>query len=529
MAHMASGGELCMGPVDDPDRYRLWRRIGTGGEGTVWQGTRQLTDGAIGVAVKEYHTERFGVAESLPALSARLETQAARLRQLHTPGLAVVHESFLGPRPHAPGDADGSREAAYFVMDYVDGEPLYEWAGTEGRMPRRLAVLEDVAAALDGLHRADQVHGDVKPSNLLVHTVELPDRSRVPIAVLVDFGVMRAVTGRPPSTLVGTEGFLAPELRRGQPYSPASDLYAFAMVCAALVCGGQPGHDIGEAARAARLPEEGVAVLLAGVDHDPGRRTRELGNGISGWLSRLRGGLTTTQGSWSGPPAHAPTAPPPGNPTAIVTPRPGPPTGPPGAAVWPVGVPVPVPAPPPAPVPDAARPPAAAAPGGRGCLRIVLLTLALMTILTVVGVVVAVNRLRDVLPDLPGVLRDSPMSIPMPGTGDSPFILADPLGGSARRQDYELADLKCRPFVSTEAGDFSVSGKITNKTAHKQRFMIFIDFVVRDDVNVKVDVTQVPTATELAAGETQVWANPHVLIIGQPRPITCRITGVDKA
>lgn len=159
--------DLYMGPVDDPDRYRLVRRLGSGGEGEVWQASRQLLDGAISVAVKYHHANRLGLSEDLGQLSGRLETQAARLRQLNTPGLAAVHESFLGPSPHPRGGSEGTLEAAYFVMDHIDGAPLHEWATTEPSIPARLAVLEEAAAALDSLHQAEQIHADIKPANLL--------------------------------------------------------------------------------------------------------------------------------------------------------------------------------------------------------------------------------------------------------------------------------------------------------------------------------------------------------------------------
>jgi serine/threonine protein kinase len=410
---MTYSGDLYMGSVDDPDRYQLWRRIGTGGEGTVWQGTRQLVDGVINVAVKHYHTDRLGAAESLTALSARLETQAARLRQLHTPGLAVVHESFLGPEPHPAGRSDGSRSAAYFVMDYVNGDPLSEWAGTEPRVLRRLAVLEDTAAALDGLHRAGQVHADIKPSNLLVRQVELPDHSRVAIAVLVDFGVMRAVTQQPPTTVIGTEGFIAPELRHGGTYSPASDLYAFAMVCAGLVCGGPVDPDIAAAARAANLPAESIAVLLAGLHHDPDHRTRELDNGIAGWLSRLRGGLTT-YATLPAPPTLDLTEPAPPPPTDSAPPPDG---TPPGRGDSPEGgdPPDPAPYPPLAPATDTAD---AASLARTSRLIRATLAVAALAVAAGTGAIFAIqSRPSDVpIPDRAAIATNAPTSTRSPST-----------------------------------------------------------------------------------------------------------------
>ena len=312
---MAANGELFIGPLDGPDRYQLWRRIGTGGEGQVWQATRELDDGTISVAVKHYHDARFGLTESLDDLATRLETQTARLRTLKTPGLAAVHESFLGPEPHPRNEAAASRNAAYFVMDYIDGLPLPEWANSEPSLTKRLSVLDDAAGALDDLHRTGQVHADIKPSNLLVQTIDIPDGTQAHVAVLVDFGVMRAITNAAPSKVIGTQGFIAPELHTGGAYTPASDLYAFAMVCAGLVCHGETANTIAQAAQDAGLPQEGIDTLLAGLSADPEQRFGQLDNGIAGWHSRLRSGMTTTFTSLPAtepapaPPRSAPTKP----------------------------------------------------------------------------------------------------------------------------------------------------------------------------------------------------------------------------
>ncbi len=311
---MAQQESMYIGPHGDPDRYQVWRRIGSGGEGEVWHGTRQLTDGVISVAIKAYHADRLGAGEPIDSLIGRVETQVARLRQLHDPGIAAVHESFVGPPLHrqAMADSDGAA-TVYLVMKYIDGMALSDWSGDDLTPVGRLGVLNDAAAALDALHRVGQVHGDIKPSNLLVETLDLPDGRSTARAVLVDFGLMRQIVHAPPSAVVGTVGFVAPELHKGGSYSPESDFYAFACVCIWLVCGGPFGQDPAGALRAAGLPNDIAEMLLVGLDPDPNARSSQLTSGVAGWLSRLQSNLSTTipgMGSTAPMPAtHLPTVP----------------------------------------------------------------------------------------------------------------------------------------------------------------------------------------------------------------------------
>src|SRR4029078_12051314 len=89
--------------------------------------------------------------------------------------------------------------------------------------------------ALDAAHRHGIVHGDVKPANLLLN-----DRDEVTVA---DFGIASSagmdsmsLTG----TVLGTAGYLSPEQARGERSTPASDLYALAVVAYEPLTGHRP-------------------------------------------------------------------------------------------------------------------------------------------------------------------------------------------------------------------------------------------------------------------------------------------------
>jgi serine/threonine protein kinase len=288
--------ELWAGPVEEPDRYTLWAVIGGGAEGKVYRATQALADGHLDVAVKVMLPDRFGAAgEPAEQVAARWADQAARLRNLRHPGLVGVQEAFLGPPAHPRGVVPEGR-VAYFVMAWIEGRDFGSWLGDRPAGADRTQVLGNVADALDELHAAGQVHADVKPGNILVRTTTLPTGAAMEAAVLVDFGLMRAITRVAPSEVGYTAGYVAPELRHGQPYSPASDLYALGGVVLYALTGEHPsseGDVVAEARR--RLAAAGVPVATAdavsvALHPNPTLRPR----GCRAWLNRARDGLSSS-------------------------------------------------------------------------------------------------------------------------------------------------------------------------------------------------------------------------------------------
>ncbi|MBD0329376.1 MAG: serine/threonine protein kinase [Thermoleophilia bacterium] len=132
------------------------------------------------------------------------------------------------------GEAEGR---PYLAVAYVNGRSLAERLAAEGPLPVRDAVrvAAQVGSALDALHRAGLVHRDVKPANILL--------AEEGAAALTDFGLAKG-TGYTVLThagqVVGTLDYLAPELIRGDPATPATDVYALGCVVFECVAGEPP-------------------------------------------------------------------------------------------------------------------------------------------------------------------------------------------------------------------------------------------------------------------------------------------------
>ena len=223
--------------------YRIVRRIGVGGMGEVYE----VEHVQLGV---RYALKTF-VLESGDAafLRERFLAEGRALARIGHPNVARVFD--LGVMP------DGT---AYFVMDLVldaKGEPrtLADVSPDEFADADRLRWMESIASALDCIHAEGIVHRDVKASNILLNAKN--------DAVLVDFGISRYERGRIKREIgvektvvagdeesarrlvMGTGGYLAPEIKNGGEASVASDVYALGVVFFRLLTGlwYEPGTD----------------------------------------------------------------------------------------------------------------------------------------------------------------------------------------------------------------------------------------------------------------------------------------------
>jgi len=203
-----------------PDRYRNPELIARGGMGEVYRA--EDADLARIVAVKLL-AGRFADNEAIRGRFTREALAVARLS--HAPSTVTIFDvGEHGGRP-------------YIVMEYLAGGSLADRLERDGAQPvgRVLEWLGQAAAALDAAHSHGIVHRDVKPANLL-----LDDHERVKVA---DFGVASAAdlgSHTETGTVVGTAGYLAPEQARGERATPASDLYALAVVAFELLTGRRP-------------------------------------------------------------------------------------------------------------------------------------------------------------------------------------------------------------------------------------------------------------------------------------------------
>jgi serine/threonine protein kinase len=199
--------------------YRIEARLGQGGMGIVF---RALHDGDGRTVALKVLRDELGADE---AFRRRLAREARAAAEVDHPNLAPVLEA---------GEADGR---LYLAVGYVEGRSLAERLAAAGPLPLadlvRLAA--EVGDGLDALHRRGIVHRDVKPANILLAA----DGS----AVLGDFGLAKGrawTVLTSPGQVLGTLDYLAPELIRGEPAGPLSDLYALGCVLYECLAGAPP-------------------------------------------------------------------------------------------------------------------------------------------------------------------------------------------------------------------------------------------------------------------------------------------------
>ncbi|HST42861.1 MAG TPA: serine/threonine-protein kinase, partial [Conexibacter sp.] len=231
-------------------RYRVEALLGRGGMGTVFR-ARHEESGRV-VALKLLGDDMAADTDR----GARLLREGRAQASLEHPHVVTVY------------DAGESEQGLYLAMRLIDGPRLADLiAERRLDMRRALALLEQVADALDAAHAAGLVHRDVKPLNVLVGAGDH--------AYLADFGLTRAdgaTAATAAGTLAGTVAYLAPEVVRGEEASPASDRYAFAAMAFECLTG------------SVVFPRTSEAGVLFAQAHDPppriGARRPELGDGL---------------------------------------------------------------------------------------------------------------------------------------------------------------------------------------------------------------------------------------------------------
>lgn len=197
--------------LPDP-RYTHIRELGVGGMGSV----HEVHDRELGIRVAlKLLTQRGGDA----LLDLKREFRA--VADLRHPGLVQLYHLNAATQP------------PFFTMELLSGRPVAEHFDGVASVEDAVAFTGQLLDALEHLHAHGVVHGDLKSSNVLVghdSTVKL-----------VDFGISRVMddwTQGPRS--VGSPGYMAPEVLRRQPITPASDLYAVGGLLHRLLTGHHP-------------------------------------------------------------------------------------------------------------------------------------------------------------------------------------------------------------------------------------------------------------------------------------------------
>lgn len=209
--------------------YRLLRVIGEGAFSRVYL-AQQGTPIRRHVAVKVL---RSGVDSQ--AVLRRFEAEQQALASLNHPSIVKIIESDCL--------SDGSGRP-YFVMEYVEGEPITAFADRRGLKPRqRLELVALACEAIQHAHLHGLIHRDLKPSNVLVTEVDGP-----PVPKIIDFGLAKAIGAMrltehtlqtTQGELLGTLAYMSPEQLSGES-DIRSDVYALGALAYELLAARPP-------------------------------------------------------------------------------------------------------------------------------------------------------------------------------------------------------------------------------------------------------------------------------------------------
>ena len=212
-----------------PSRYVLGPQLGAGGMGEVLLATDRQIE-------REVAIKRMRVTPTEDAL-ARFEREAKIQGRLDHPAIVPVHEIAT--------DTEGR---PFFVMKRLTGTTLADMLQTRANVTRQklLRAFADVCLAIEFAHERGVIHRDLKPANIM-----LGDYGEV---YVLDWGVARMVNEQKPDTadvtagdsaagetavgaILGTPGYIAPELLRGERVDGRADVYALGCILFELLAG----------------------------------------------------------------------------------------------------------------------------------------------------------------------------------------------------------------------------------------------------------------------------------------------------
>jgi serine/threonine protein kinase len=208
--------------------WELESLIAVGGLGEVWRARR----GAERSALKRLHTHLTRNDEARGQFA--MEQQLAKTLPHHPNLVAALEAGEVAGRPYVALELVAGEDVRRIIAPPATRDDPHPATATLPRA-RVVAIVLAACDALSHLHAHGYVHGDVNPSNLVVEPRVAGDR-----VVLVDLGVARR-SGEA-GAVRGTHAYMAPEQVQGGVWTPATDVFAVAVVLWELVAGARLFH-----------------------------------------------------------------------------------------------------------------------------------------------------------------------------------------------------------------------------------------------------------------------------------------------
>ncbi|PID84627.1 MAG: hypothetical protein CSB13_12225 [Chloroflexi bacterium] len=226
------------------DNYRIESLLGEGGMGAVFKARDMNLNRVVAVKVMDNRLAKQ------PQFQQRFQQEAQAAARLKHPSIVQIYHF------------DNYRGVLYMAMTYVAGQTLGKFLRKMYEeqqvilLKETLGLTAQVADALGYAHRKGVVHRDVKPDNILMEPLDMPDREgEAPIrAVVTDFGLAKLVEGgiqTQTGTFLGTMPYMSPEQCRGMNIDGRSDIYSLGVLLYQMATGRLPFENIRTPAEAA--------------------------------------------------------------------------------------------------------------------------------------------------------------------------------------------------------------------------------------------------------------------------------------
>ena len=226
-------------------RYRLIRKIGEGGMGSIYRAVH--TENLRICAIKLMTSLSPGKDDAI----ARFKREARNSVRIDSAHAVTVYDS---------GQSDEG--LLYLAMEFIDGKPLSRVISEQRVLPieRVVNITNQIAEALAAAHALPMIHRDLKPDNIMITR----KGANSDFVKVLDFGIAKALADPGGDNLtktgfvLGTPVYMSPEQLLGEELDPRSDIYSLAMIVFEMLTG--------------RLPFEGdnpQAVMMKRVMSEP--------------------------------------------------------------------------------------------------------------------------------------------------------------------------------------------------------------------------------------------------------------------
>jgi eukaryotic-like serine/threonine-protein kinase len=230
-------------------KYELQQPLGKGNVGEVWKGydTQHHRD----VAMKILHTD----LQSDPHFLTRFTTDGQEMTGLHHSNIVQVHEVNVSR------SAQSNEIVAYIAMDYIEGSTLNDYLQQTSHQGAFLSIAQivylftSIGVAIDYAHQKGIVHGNIKPSNILLNKRNTTQFTAGE-PMLTDCGFTRFLNN--PGSNLSSPHYMSPEQAKGEAPNNRSDVYSLGVILYEICTGVQPFRD-----------ESSVAVMMQHINTLP--------------------------------------------------------------------------------------------------------------------------------------------------------------------------------------------------------------------------------------------------------------------